>query len=322
MAEDVIFHYPPELTQLLVDTIPLLCRSKQDVVLFFVGAGFPEQQFPDIASQVRTAPKGINKYEIARSLISALNHGGDRWLRQRREVIRRVTEFEDFSVCWSNDQLKAKGLVAEIRRLVGVKDAFTRMQIERDLERSARLAAAERRALELVAKQHAAAKIRGDLTALFLDMNPQRRGKALEGVLHSLFRHHGISVRDAFSLRSAVSGLEVEQIDGVIELDGAFYFVEMKWLNEPVTVAHVAPHLVRVYQRAESRAIFISASEYTEAAVAMCKDALQQKVVVLVSLEEIVKLLERDGDLVSLLKKKVDFAMNDKRPWVKLLQRQ
>jgi len=34
MAE--AFHYPPEILSLLVDTIPLLCRSKKDVVLFFV----------------------------------------------------------------------------------------------------------------------------------------------------------------------------------------------------------------------------------------------------------------------------------------------
>ena len=54
----------------------------------------------------------------------------------------------------------------------------------------------------------------------------------------------------------------------------------------------------------------------------MCKEALQQKVVVLVSLEEIVKLLERDSDLVGFLKKKVAFAVNEKRPWVKLSPRE
>lgn len=37
------YHYPPELLSLLVDTIPLLCRSKNDVVVFFRGAGAPEQ---------------------------------------------------------------------------------------------------------------------------------------------------------------------------------------------------------------------------------------------------------------------------------------
>lgn len=321
MSDEIVFHYPPEVTQLLVDTIPLLCRSKRDVLLFFVGAGFAEHNFPNIAGRVYSDPDSIHKFEITRTLIAAMNSGGERFLRQRREVVRRVVEFEDFSTCWPDDQLKAKGLVAEIRRVVGVKDAFTRMQIERDRERSARSAAAEARAQQVAANQGAATKIRTDLMALFLETNPQRRGKALEGVLNSLFRHHGIGVRDAFSLRSPLSGREVEQIDGVVEIDGAFYFVEMKWLNEPATVEQLSPHLVRVYQRAESRAIIISASGYTEAAINMCKDALQQKVVVLASLEEIVKLLERDENLVGFFKKKVMHAINDKLPWVPVLPR-
>ena len=46
MAEqtDITFHYPPELFSLLVDTIPLLNRSKKDVLLFFRGAGVPAGQ--------------------------------------------------------------------------------------------------------------------------------------------------------------------------------------------------------------------------------------------------------------------------------------
>ncbi len=34
-----VYHYSPELLQLLVDTIEVLCRSKRDVILFFRGAG-------------------------------------------------------------------------------------------------------------------------------------------------------------------------------------------------------------------------------------------------------------------------------------------
>ena len=41
MNIDIIHHYPPEILNLLVDTIPLLCRSKNDVLVFFKGAGVP-----------------------------------------------------------------------------------------------------------------------------------------------------------------------------------------------------------------------------------------------------------------------------------------
>ena len=33
------FHYPPEVMALLIDTIPLLCRSYEDTPLLFQGAG-------------------------------------------------------------------------------------------------------------------------------------------------------------------------------------------------------------------------------------------------------------------------------------------
>jgi hypothetical protein len=39
MIEHDTYRYPPELFSLLVDTIPLLCRSKRDLLLFFRGAG-------------------------------------------------------------------------------------------------------------------------------------------------------------------------------------------------------------------------------------------------------------------------------------------
>ena len=55
---------------------------------------------------------------MVRTTLTRLNERGEAALRERREILKRVTEFEDFSTCWPNDQLKAKGLVAEIRRVI------------------------------------------------------------------------------------------------------------------------------------------------------------------------------------------------------------
>jgi len=49
---DITFHYPPELFELLVDTIPLLCRSKKAVLLFFEGAGVNRILIDDLWQQV------------------------------------------------------------------------------------------------------------------------------------------------------------------------------------------------------------------------------------------------------------------------------
>lgn len=41
MSDDP-YHWPPELMSMLIDTIPLLCRSKDVVLSFLRGAGVPE----------------------------------------------------------------------------------------------------------------------------------------------------------------------------------------------------------------------------------------------------------------------------------------
>jgi restriction system protein len=124
---DITFHYPHELTELLIETIPRLSKGKQGVLLFFRGAGVSDALMADLANRIRLTPKEINKFDIVRAVLTRINARGESALRERREILKRVTEFEDFSVCWENDQLKAKGLVSEIRRVINVKDSFTRM---------------------------------------------------------------------------------------------------------------------------------------------------------------------------------------------------
>jgi hypothetical protein len=63
----IIYHYPPELLQLLLDTIPLLSRSKKDVLIFFRGAGVQHSLAEDLWDRVETDRKSINKYEIVRT---------------------------------------------------------------------------------------------------------------------------------------------------------------------------------------------------------------------------------------------------------------
>lgn len=46
----------------------------------------------------------VKKHEIARSILCRLNDAGEPALALRREVIKRVSEFDDFSSCWDNDR--------------------------------------------------------------------------------------------------------------------------------------------------------------------------------------------------------------------------
>lgn len=313
---DITFHYPPELFNLLVDVVPLLNRSKPDVLVFFRGAGVPDNITADIADRLRATPKDVNKYQMVRTVLERLNAKGEPALRERREVLRRVVDFANFDSCWPDDRLKAKGLVASIREVVNQKDAFTRINNAREEERQARLAETQRVASE---KRERASKIESakqDLYALFgTTATAQERGKLLEMALNNLFQAFGVLIHKDFHLVGDAGEGIVEQIDGVIELGGVLYFVEMKWYRNPVGKPEISEHLVRLMSRAEVRGIFISASDYTEPAIHTVREFLQHKVLVLSTLQEIVRLLEQQDDLTAFFTKKVQAAQIHKNPY-------
>ena len=95
-----VFHYPPDLFELVVQTIPFLNRSKDSVLLFFKGAGVDEALYADITLIVKTNREGINKFEICRKILERINENSEKYLRERREILKRITEFEAFSTCW------------------------------------------------------------------------------------------------------------------------------------------------------------------------------------------------------------------------------
>lgn len=198
---DSTFHYPPELMNLLIDTIPLLNRSENDVFLFFRGAGVSNQLIQQPYQQWQRDKNSINKYEIVREVLSKLNEKGDVYLRERREILKRVVEFESFSSCWPADHFKARGLVAEIQKVVNVKDSFTRMTKERDAERQGRIAQINAKHEMVRKKEEQIINIKDELFALFSETNPQKRGKVLESVLNRLFKANGVLVREAFTGR-------------------------------------------------------------------------------------------------------------------------
>ncbi len=315
---DVTFQYPPELFNALVETLPRLSKSKTDLLLFFQGAGVPNRLLQPYRQALDVDKNAFNKFQIARELLTRVNEEGDRALAVRRELIKRVVEFEDFGLCWEADRPVARGLVAQIRQLVNVKDSFTRMRIERDHEKRHRLQEQEAAARTFRERRLAREKVREDLFALFRESDPHRRGKALESVLNRLFASHEILVKEAFTTTGAKGGGVIEQIDGVIEVDHYLYLVEMKWWNSPLGPAEVSPHLVRVFARGgQVRGLFISYTEFTEGAIAPCRDLISQgRVVVLATLQEIVTLLEQDGDMHAWLRSKVKRALLDKQPYV------
>lgn len=311
---DITYHYPPELMELLCDAVPALFRSKPGVLDFFKGAGVPEKHLSDWKLKLREDKDGVKKHEIARSVLCRLNDDGEAALTARREVLKRVTGFEDFSSCWENDRFKAQGLVAQIQKLVNVKDSFTRINLERERERKQHQAAytASVQAKQKQAEEQTA--LREALYKLFTETNAWKRGKLLESALNNLFAFAGVLVRESFTIKGDEGQGIVEQIDGAVEIDGVLYLVEMKWWDKPIGRQELAPHLVSVYGRGNVGGIFISYLGFSDAAIEDAKTGLTQKTFVLAELQEIVHVVDRDGDLKALFKEKINRAKAERNP--------
>jgi restriction system protein len=315
---DISFQYPPELFSLLVDAIPKLCKSKHDLLLFFQGAGVANAVLSPHENQLRTKKDDFNKYHVTRDILTALNKKGESGLGERREVLKRVTQFDEFSVCWPADQAAARGLVAQIRELVNVKDSFTRMNLERENERKEKLAAAQKDIDAAKAKAAEQENIKSEFYALFAITDPYKRGKSLEVVLNKLFGLSGILVKEAVRIKGDPGTGVVEQIDGVVQIRGNLFLVEMKWEQDNLGREKVASHLVRVFSRGLAGGIFISYSDYAPAAVNDCKEALREKPFILCRIEEIFHYLEARKNVLALFEAKIDAAMIHKNPYLRM----
>ncbi len=312
-APSEVWHYPPDLLELVVDAIARLNRGKEQEIDFFRGAGVPEKYLADVAQRVAVEKSSISKFEIARTVLVRLNEAGDPMIRQRREILNRIVKTESFDHCWPNDQLAARGAVAAIQKAIHARDAFTRMEKEKDRERAERLRLKQD---EIDRRKDAARhreQIRTDLGRLFGEPDPWKRGKALESLLNRLFGVDGILVKEAFQLKGDEGEGIVEQIDGVVTSDGEIYLVEMKWLKDPVGVAELAPHFVRVFSRYAARGIFISASGFGTPAIKQSTEALGKMVSVLCEIDELVWLLETpNANVGSYFREKVQAAITEK----------
>ena len=194
MADDPAFHFPPDVFNAVVDAVPLLTRGKKEVLGFFRGCGVDRSFLTTLEARVDSDPK-LSKYHITREVLTDLNAWGDAGLAARRQVIKRVSEYDDFSSCYPDNQLKAQGAVAVVAQLVNKKDSFTRLQLIQDEEQRKHRDAMDAELRAKKARREALDQVRTNLFALFAEKDPHRRGKALEGVLNRLFETSDILVR-------------------------------------------------------------------------------------------------------------------------------
>jgi len=145
---------------------------------------------------------------------------------------------------------------------------FTRIDREREREHFQRTAATQ----ELIAARHAKRELRDIkqrlVDLLTADIISVSRGLEFEKAITDLFSESGLTIEKPFTVQSDKTGSVVEQIDGAIEVRSRTFLVECKCWKSNISRQELAPLLVSVYNRGNVGGIFISASNYTESALA------------------------------------------------------
>lgn len=297
------YRFTPELIELLVETIPLLTRSKDALLTFFRGSGVPEPLLYRFRELIRSDRRAISKYQIVRSVLSGLEARGDATLHARREVIRRVATFDDFSLCWDHDQTKASILVERTRFIVQLKDASTRTELDRDSRRRETIARAERdNKARFEWRRNMLARV-SRLCALDVT---RRRPSDVSQLFQELFVGFGIRPKRNFGESIPVD----VDTSGLIEFDRNSYLVDVLWREHPISSHNIGPHLVRVFNGNGVRGLFISGAGYTNSAAEAWQLALQEHCVVLLTIEDITLLLESHGELQDLLRDGIEEAQS------------
>jgi|GEM_PF-6979228 len=134
MSDGVLGHLRPDLIQKMVDAITNLVWGKQQVIDLFRNAGVPDRLLQDFQQQVIRDKDSVKKPIMIRTILQRMNDAGDSAdaVRMRREVVRRVIEWKNYSTCQPNCEDIARGAVASVQEIVDMYDFITEIRQERD----------------------------------------------------------------------------------------------------------------------------------------------------------------------------------------------
>lgn len=66
---DTYFHFPPDLVNLLVDTIPRLNKTKKDLLLFFQNVWVPKEYLQSYYVMLNTNRSQFKKVDVTREVL-------------------------------------------------------------------------------------------------------------------------------------------------------------------------------------------------------------------------------------------------------------
>jgi len=236
-ALDRSYHYPPDVLELLVDTIPRLIKSKAGLLEFFEQAGTPEELIAEWRTKLHKDRMSVSKYHLARGLLRGLNALGDEARPVRHQVLSRLARYADFSAGWEDDRGRAEELVSRIRELAGVTDADTwQASCQEALTRQVTRETYHARLKHTEDRRQALEALKRDLYQAFRVSDPSERRAILGSVLPRLFTCHDIRTRQA------TAAPPVDDAAVLIEFNQGFFLLDIRWSDRRFDFRQLAPH--------------------------------------------------------------------------------
>jgi Restriction endonuclease len=106
------------------------------------------------------------------------------------------------------------------------------------------------------------------------DLEPQKRGYALESIFTDLMRLSGIHVEEPFRIVG-------EQFDGAIKYEGHYYLLELKWTADKSDPKEIGHFYYKVEGKMQARGLFVSMSGFTDGAIATLPKGKDLKILLL-----------------------------------------
>lgn len=262
-----------------------------------MNVGVPRDQLQPYLVLLSTNRSQFKKYDVTREVLASLNQQSDRMLGVRRKLLQRIIEFDSFETCYPNDKDRAKANVADIQKLVKLKDTVTKYENYLMKEKNERVKKHREAVDEIRKSKEKFEDLQQRFSQLFSIQNPQERGKKLEKVLNDIFSYFKIGIKEDFVIYDDETGKNYEQIDGVVEIKHYLTLVEMKWEKVPIGADKIGRFMSRLLVRKNVDGIVISYSSFAETAIPTAKEALAISVLALVDLKDIFEVLNQKKDL-------------------------
>lgn len=239
--------FPLDLKSIMRDCILALFWRKADIIKFLDQSGC---QATDL-SIVRAPSSELKRHEIIVEVFDRLGRRSDRGYTTFQTMLSRLNEWTYFDPYWFGQNAKldrshADERLAELRRMLAVRNATTRAQREAATESS---------------KVHQAAQKRSALLSEFQQLalgkiKPQQRGYDFERLLKKLFDEQGVAMSEGFRLIG-------EQIDGAFKFEGENYITEAKWQDASISTEALYKFAMKAEGKMYGRGVFISVNSYS-----------------------------------------------------------